>query len=247
MKYWILFITILSTTQTFAQVINIEKNRQRDKSNFYGSVNVSFDYERSSKNLWTSGNHTNLYYRYKNQLIMSFTNWNFTNKGNEKIQNDGYEHLRYNFRPDSTWIPEVFGQYQFNDLRYIKYRTVGGAGVRIMLFSNDTTNLHLGTSIMYEERYFTYESIGQQHWRLNLYTNIDWDITRTVNLSGIVYFQPALDNLKNHNVSAEGRLTIQLINRLRLALSAELTYETEPPKDLSEFYSKLKSGLFYNF
>lgn len=247
MRLIVFFIAILTVNQIFSQVINIEKKRQEQKSSFFGSVNISFDYERSSKKLWTSGNNTNLNYRYKSHLIMSFTNWNFTNSGNEKIQNDGYEHLRYNFRPDSILTPEAFGQYQFNDLRNIKYRTLGGFGLRIKLFSNDTTNLHMGTSIMYEERYFTYQSTGQQHWRLNLYTNINWDITKTLNLSGIIYFQPALDDFQNHNVSGEGRFSIQLINRLRLVLSAELTYETEPPLGLSEFYSKFKSGLFYSF
>lgn len=237
----------LYASQAISQVINIEGKRTDEKNRFYGNVNVSFDFEKSKKKLWASGNNTNLYYRVGNHLIMSFTNWNFTSSGNQKIQNDGYEHLRYNFRPDSIIIPEIFGQYQFNDLRNIKYRAVGGAGIRIALFSSDTINLFMGTSIMYEERYFTYENTGQEHWRINLYANIDWDITQTVNLSGIVYFQPAIDDFYNQNIAAESRLGIQLINRFRLILSAKLAYETEPPEGVSEFYTKFKSGLFYSF
>ena len=51
MRLIVFFIAILTVNQIFSQVINIEKKRQEQKSSFFGSVNISFDYERSSKKI----------------------------------------------------------------------------------------------------------------------------------------------------------------------------------------------------
>ncbi|MDA3866127.1 MAG: DUF481 domain-containing protein [Salinivirgaceae bacterium] len=243
-----LFLVLLSITgEMFSQVINIEEQRKTAKGNFYGNVDLSFEHERSKSVIWKTSNRSNLYFRYKKSLLMSFTNWTFSNAGGEKLQHEGYQHMRYNLLVDTVVIPEVFGQYQFNDIRYIDYRALAGVGVRLNLFSNDTAKWYLGTSVMYEERQFTYDSVGQYNWRMNLYMNLDWNVTPTMNLSGIIYFQPSFHDFYDQNISMEGRFRVHLIKQLSLVVTAELAYETNPPVGINEYYSKLKSGFYYSF
>jgi hypothetical protein len=230
-----------------AQVINIEKQREDKDKSFYGNIRASLQYQESNTSLWRTSIDGDLYLRMKKHTLMSFTNWDYFRSGDDQLQDYGYEHLRYNWMLDSTFTLEIFGQYQFDDFRNIEYRALGGAGVRMNVFSGDSLRWFIGLSGMYEDRFFTYEGPGQHHWRLNIYTNLDWDISSNVNLSGIVYFQPALDDLNDHNIAGEARMKIDLIRRLKFYVSSTLTYETNPPEGTSNLYTVIKNGISWEF
>ncbi len=241
------FLTFICSINLTGQVINIEKQRKDQDKNFYGKLSVSYQYEKSKNTIWQTSNDIDLYYKLNRHLLMSFTGWNFISASNQKLQNKGYEHFRYNFMIDSIFSVEAFAQYQFNDLRKIRYRTLAGAGGRMSLFAGDSLKWNTGLSMMYEERFFTYDSVGQFHWRINIYTNLNWDLAKNVNLSGIVYFQPSVDDFNNQNISGEARLKIQLIHKLSFFFNAMLTYETEPPVGAANLYSVVKNGIRWDF
>lgn len=244
----IFYLFLMSfTTILNAQVINIEKQRKDKDKSFYGNVRASLQYQESNTSLWRTSINGDIYLRMKKHLLMSFTNWDYFRSGKDQLQNFGFEHLRYNWMIDSTFTIEVFGQYQFDDFRNIEYRALGGAGVRIDLFVNDSIRWFTGLSGMYEDRFFTYEGTGQHHWRINLYTNLNWDLSSNVNLSGIIYYQPAVDDFSDHNISAEARFKIDLIQKLKFYVSGTLTYETNPPEGTSNLYTVIKNGISWEF
>ncbi len=243
----IVFLLLFCAISISGQVINIEKQRKDQNKKFYGKLSISFQFEESKQTIWQTSNDIDLYYKNDRHLLMSFTGWNFISASDQKLQNKGYEHFRYNFMIDSVFSLEAFAQYQFNDLRKIRYRTLAGAGVRMNLFSGDSLKWNTGLSMMYEERFFTYESSGQFHWRVNLYTNLHWNLAQNVKLSGIVYYQPSVYDFKNQNISGEARLSINLIHKLSFFLEAMLTYESEPPEGAANYYSVIKNGIHWDF
>jgi hypothetical protein len=243
----IVFFMLIFSIKIDAQVINIEKQRKDEVKSYYGSIKAGFQYQESSTSQWRTSIDADIYLRLKNHLFMSFTNWDYFRSGNDQLQDYGYEHLRYNWLLDSTFTIEVFGQYQFNDFRNVKYRALGGAGVRLNIFSGDSLRWFSGLSGMYEDRFFTYQGTGQHHWRINLYTNLDWDMSANTNLSGIIYAQPAIDDFNDINISGEARLKINLIQKLKFYVSSTLTYETNPPEGASNLYTVVKNGISWEF
>ncbi len=244
----LLFIFHLALiTNIEAQVVNIEKQRTDKNKAFYGNVQASMQYENSKKVIWQNSTSSDLYFRWGRHYFMSFTSWDYISAGKENLQDKGHEHIRYNFMIDSLFAFEIFGQYQFNDLRKIKYRTLGGAGLRLNIIAGDSLKWFTGSSIMYEERYFTYKAPGQYHWRINLYTNLLWNISDATKLSGIVYFQPSVYNFSNHNISGEAQIQIRLIKKLSLIVNTTLTYETTPPENVANFYSVVRNGVKWEF
>lgn len=246
-----LFIVILLLISIFnsldAQVVNIEKQRTDKNKAFYGNLQASLQYENSKKVIWQNTVSSDLYLRMGRHYLMSFTSWDYISAGKENLQDKGYEHLRYNFFIDSVFALEAFGQYQFNDLRKIKYRSLGGVGIRLNIIAGDSLKWFTGLSAMYEERQFTYNATGQFHWRINLYTNLLWNISEAAKLSGIVYFQPSVQDFSNHNIAGEAQIQIRLIHKLSLVVNTTLTYETKPPKDVTNFYSVVRNGIKWEF
>jgi len=248
-KFTVLFFVsmFLLVSGLSAQVINIEKQRKDKSKSFYGNVKASLQYQESNSSLWRTSLNGDVYLRLKNHLFMSFTNWDYFRSGKDQLQDYGYEHLRYNWMIDSIFTFEIFGQYQFNDFRKVEYRALGGAGIRINIIAGDSLRWFTGVSGMYEDRFFTYEGTGQHHWRINLYTNIDWDINKHINLSGIAYYQPALDDFSNQNLSGEARLKFDLVKKFKFYISSTLTYESDPPEGTSNLYTVIKNGISWEF
>ena len=236
-------ILLIKTNIGYCQVINIEKERNSDNKTLSGKLNLSLKFEESQASLWNTSNELFLNLNLHKHQFIFFSGWDLIKSAGETVQNRGFEHIRYNYLINKLFALDVFEQYQFNDVRKIKHRVLAGLGIRISALNKDSLSWVLGMSGMYENRAFTYEAPISKIWRVNLYSNFKWNITKTISLKNIFYAQPQIDNINNINLSGEGNLTFKVSKHINIFISTTITYESDPPTDVSSFYTIAKNGI----
>lgn len=249
-KSYIITLTaalLISSSTGYCQVINVERERKTDNKTFSGKLNLSLKLEESQSTLWNTSNDLLLNLNlHKNQFIF-FANWDLIKSAKESVQNKGFEHIRYNYLINNFFALDMFEQYQFNDVRKIKYRALAGLGIRMTIINKDSVSWAIGISMMYENRAFTYSSPVDKLWRINSYSNFKWKITKVISFNNIFYAQPKINNMNNINLSGEGNLTFKVSKHINIFISTTVAFESSPPIGVSSLYTTTKNGISCTF
>ncbi len=243
---WVLVMTVPVFGQ---QIIHIENRRMADpQDGFSGSITSQINLVQNFSNTFETKNQAQIYWKSNQHQLMSVSALNLTIFEKQRIRNDGYQHLRYNFHLDPKWTPEVFVQYQYNEWLKLSFRALHGAGMRMTVLNSDSakTKLFAGLSYMHE---IELETTGKRFLghRANLYFSVGLPVGKIVHIDAIGYFQPNLMWLKDIRSSLEATVLIHITNRLMLSLSYSIVYDGDPPEGMRNIFYDLKNGLRYAF
>lgn len=213
-----------------------------------GNITTQVNLVQNYSNTFETKNLAQLYWKSQRHQIMSVSALNLTIFEKERIRNDGYQHLRYNFHWKPRWTPEVFVQYQYNEWLKMAFRSLHGAGMRMTILDNDSaqTTVFAGLSYMHE---FEEETTGRTFigHRANLYFSVGLPVGKIMHIDAIGYFQPNVLWLRDIRTSIEATVLIHITNKLMLSLSYGIVYDGDPPKGMRNVFYDLKNGLRYAF
>jgi hypothetical protein len=195
---------------------------------------------------------------YNGEAFDYFVVGNFVYKStsNEKIENQGFVHLRamWSFAPRTNL--EMFAQRQYDEFIDLNARNLAGAGIKYGLLracsrkdSTHTFDVNLSVGFMYEtEEYDLDEGIvGIYLWRSTNFISFDWLLKEKLNLTGVVYYQPALKDFGDYRLSAEAGLEIEIAKRLFLVTSFTYRYISRPIAKVKNFDLSLENGIRFQF
>lgn len=231
------------------QVIHIENRRMaQPEDGFSGDISFQANLVQNFNNTFQTNNLFQLYYNRGRHRVMSISALNLTIFNEERIRNDGFQHLRYNFKARKRWSPEVFAQYQYNEWLKIDFRALHGAGARMTVLNNDSsrTKLFAGLSYMHEYEEETTGRIVRAH-RANLYLSVGFPIGKIAYFDAIGYLQPNITRIADTRTSLQFNIDVQITERLSLLIVHNVVYDGAPPEGLRNTFYNLRNGLRYRF
>lgn len=245
----IVFIFILFTATTTAQILNVESLRKvTDTSGFSGNTNVSFALKRNINNFITLSNQIHVQYKMNKHLVLFKNDIGFQKIEGENFENSGIQHLRYNYKvnPVVTW--EAFGQSQYNKVSKIDFRGLLGTGPRFKVVAKDNYRVYLGTLAMYE-----YEEVDdgitgiQQDVRGSTYISCSLYPLENISFVSTTYYQPKLNAFSDYRISSQSSLVLAVYKNVGLKLSYTFTYDAFPAIGIPNSQYDFTTGINYSF
>jgi hypothetical protein len=175
---------------------------------------------------------------------------------NQRIQNQGFAHLRamWKMNPKTNW--EFFLQRQFDQFIDLKFRNLAGTTIKYRFFEKQslrdtasTFDLNISTGIMYEHENYNLEptNIDKRLLRSTNFISFDWMKKERLSFTGVVYYQPAFANFKDFRVSAETTLEFSIVKKLFFTFQLAYKYNNMPDTDVKRYDLSLENGLRFEF
>lgn len=257
-----LFILLILSIKTNAQILKVNKGElDADSSNYFiGNINIDFNMNNRSSSadqditfVGFNGKSDLVYLGNKHAYIL-INNLNYFKSTGGPLISTGYSHFRVNFLRKQKLSYESFTQIQYDDGRKMPLRRLLGGGMRYEIFDTENSQMHSGTGIMFE--YEEWENtepdilIIREIWKNSSYIAFDTNINETVQFNGIAYFQGGMDaesNLFRTRFSGDVSLSFELTNNLSFNTSFTFQYEDRPIIMINNWVYSLTNGLKWEF
>ncbi len=186
-------------------------------------------------------------------VIFLVSNYSFSRANDNRYVNNAQGHLRF-IRQHSPRISfEVFGQYQFNEFIRLEDRFLAGGGGRFALVQGERTEVFAGIGYMLEQETLDLpaalpDGTSSEHHRSTNYVTVRYNSEdERLRLVQTLYAQPRFDRLEDFRLLFETSFEIQLFRQLALAISLNVTHDSEPPTGIKETDVVLSNSLRYSF
>lgn len=166
----LLFLSIILGGISQAQVVNIEGRRfnRHPCLSWTGFVNFRFNVAESGQRSLNVGLNGAVQHIEGRSRYMFINDISFSQVEANEFLNTGFQHLRYNYRVDSTWTGEAFAQSQYNKPLRLDLRLIGSCwrftAVDVKM------RVNLGTAVMLEREDVTDGPITTL-WRSSSYVS----------------------------------------------------------------------------
>jgi hypothetical protein len=121
----ILLFSVYGFCVTAQQIIHIENKRLAAvDSGFTGNISVQANFIQNVNNIFQNRNYIQLQYTQNKHSVLSLSNQNLSIVNKERIINDGYQHLRYNYKYNKLVTYEAFVQFQYNKIILIDFQSL---------------------------------------------------------------------------------------------------------------------------
>ena len=249
----ILFLLAFCFIQSQGQIVNIESKRSNklDSINWNGSVNLGFTLVDNGKQVMTIKGNFRLEHIRGSHLFLSITDFKFGKIDKDGFQNEGFQHLRYNYSIKPRIIWEAFSQIQYNEKIKLRFRGLAGTGPRFGIIHKDPFYLYAGIMYMYEYNEEEYGDPQVIHYfqdhRISTYVSFSLKPLDNLHISSTSYFQPVISDFSNLRLSSVTSMNIYITEKLQFTNSFNITYDSRVPEDVPNTIYGLASGLKYSF
>lgn len=256
MKSRHLFIAILFVliTGNVSGQINTEKYRKylSDGTGFIFNLNATFTAKAGNTEYTAYRGTGRLDYNGKKFDTFVVGDFEFKNTAIEKVENQGFVHWRgiAHVAERTTW--EVFLQRQYDEFIDLNSRNLAGTGIkyRVVEFvsqddSAKTLDINVSTGLMYETEEYAVDNgkISKYLWRSTSFISVDWLIKDKLNLTGVVYFQPAFKKLSNYRIASDFGFEVAIAKSLHFVTQINLRYNNIPITDVKKYDFSIQNGL----
>ncbi|OQX97720.1 MAG: hypothetical protein B6I20_12050 [Bacteroidetes bacterium 4572_117] len=248
--FTVVIILIIFGQTLVAQVVNVEKKRKDDADGFQGAIGIGFNYIDNGKKIMRLTNKIDLQYKTGAHLILLLNDLSLMTVDNENLVNSGFQHLRYNYtvKDSSFFTIEALAQHQYNPIKLLAQRFIGGLGPRFRLINREKIKLFVASPILYEyEKLSDDNSTVTEMMRLDIYMSFSWQINENVSFGSISYYQPDIENFKDYRISSESIFTFNITDKLGFKTGFEASYDSDPPNDIQNLFYTWQNKLSYSF
>ncbi|MEA3451665.1 MAG: DUF481 domain-containing protein [Bacteroidota bacterium] len=261
--FFSLFIFLFSNS--YSQVVNIEKKRKEYKQGFQGSISLQFGIIQNTSQILQGSNTAHLQYTKGKSTLLILNDYSLmkVQKGEDDFDliNKNFQHLRFNYSIiDTNAINfEFLIQRQQNKIKFLQFRFLAGTGFRFRLINNDFIQFYIAPLIMYENEILSDSAqTTTKMLKGNLYSSLYINLTEDISFSNVIYYQPAISNLNNYadferfidyRISSESSFSIKILKNLKFSVVFKLAYDSKPPIELisNPLFYDLTNVLTYKF
>lgn len=250
---FIFTILLLPTVNSVAQV-NTEKYRKyySDETGFMFNLTTTFSLKAGNTeySAYTGSGRVD----YNGKKFDSFVvgSFEYKNTAASKLENQGFLHWRGITGIDERTTWEVFLQRQYDEFIDLNSRNVAGTGIkyRIVEFvshkdSTNTLDINVSTGLMYETENYNLDggTVNNFNWRSTNFLSIDWLIKKKFNLTGVIYYQPALYDFNNFRIATEAGLEFAIAKSVHFIFALTYRYNSIPVTNVKKFDLSIDNGI----
>ena len=261
-----MFVYLLGTNLAQSQILNVEKSRMNKVSNEDAKaflLNGSFGFKANNRSaavdepikfLSVNSNLDLAILSEKNSfLLLNYLDYLLIN--DDPFISFGYSHLRINFLRQQFLSYEVFGQAQYDLLRGLDKRYLGGAGIRLNLINKEKFLLATGHGLMYEHEQwdnplfqddpdnFPEEAIANILKSAN-YVTFRWSLKEYLDMNAICYYQVgSFEDIMRHRLNADANLNVKINEFINFRVNFTFAYENEPIVPITKFIYSISNGI----
>jgi hypothetical protein len=221
-----------------------------DKPGSSGMFKGSFETQRGNSDVdnYSAG----LRFQYDNNvsyILWSDFVFSYGKSSGVTNTNKTYAHVRYIhklYKKSIDW--ESYLQSETNEFTKVKYRYVGGAGLRLYKKKQKFGELYLGVGAFYEDIAYT-TSLDPQEYnlRLNNYLAYTNKFTKESYISYVLYYQPKVDAMSDFILSNGLELNILVYKQLYLNITFYYDYDAVPAVGVEKADISQKTSFIYKF
>jgi len=249
-----LFTLLLLIGQGAEGQINTEKYRKyySDDVGFIFNLKTTFTVKAGNTEYTAYTGTGRVDYNGKKFDAFLVGNFEFKNTADTKVENQGFLHLRgiTHIADRATW--EVFLQRQYDEFIDLNSRNLAGTGLKYRVIehiagedSSKTLDVNVSLGLMYEtEEYDVDEgTVSKYLWRSTNFLSVDWLIKEKLNLTGVIYYQPAFKNFSNYRISSELGFEFAIARSLYFIVDFTGRYNSIPVTDVKKYDFSIENGI----
>ena len=251
MNYRLILILLLSffyVNDSFSQLVNIEKRRNRTTDTLIGSIGISANFLKNTKDVRNIKGNFALERSKNNHIFLLYAELAYSNVDGVDIVNNGYQHLRYNysFETPGFLTLELFVQNQYNSIKLLEHRNLVGGGTRLRIFNNDKIYLYFSPLFMYEREVLSDgKSTINERFKGDFYITTGIQINPVFSIKHVTYYQPWISDFSEFRVFSETGFAFNAFKRLTFSLNYQFSYDSNPPVDYNLDEPTAIPNLFY--
>ncbi len=176
----------------------------------------------------------------------------------ERTVNNGHVHLRYTRMQWLRFGAEIYTQAQYDEIRLLTRRMVGGAGIRAVVLETDAFSSWFGSGYMYERerRNIPLEDrppLGPEaervtNHRLSNYLTCVLDLFEDrVSVVNVIYVQPRLDAFRDFQLLEQFSLAFKFTPSFAFTSDLIVRHDSQAPRSLKRTDLQLTQGLSLAF
>lgn len=176
----------------------------------------------------------------------------------ERAVNNGHIHLRYTRMQWMRFGAEVYAQAQYDEVRLLSRRLVGGAGLRAVLIEKDAFTAWLGSGYMHERERRNIPSddrppLGPDathvtNHRFSNYLTCVLDLFEDrLAAVNVVYVQPRLDGFRDFQLLEQLSLIFKLSEHFAFTSDLAVRHDSRAPRSVKRTDLQLTQGLSFSF
>lgn len=261
-KLTLLFI-LLTFSQSYSQIVNIEKSRFEPDTSKYllGKASLGMNLnnrgvinEQTVTFLGINAN-TDLAFFSKKHTYMFINFYNYISNNGTALVSAGYSHFRIHFNIKNKMSYETYAQYQYDKPRGLNYRTLAGVGLRYTILKNKDMNLITGNGLFIEQE--EWQSTNQEllirevlFLKSNNYLSLRYNVNENLKFNSILYYQLGHDNAVNifrHRLSGEANINVKMSKKISMKTTFISTYENQPVVPVKKYLYTILNGIEVNF
>ena len=168
--------------------------------------------------------------------------------GTSRFASSGLFHYRKTYRYFRWVSPEWYAQVNYDRARNLRFRTVAGGGVRSPVVRGDWGHIGAGTGFMFEDERLALPDTASHpdHTtviRSSSYGNFRITFERGLVITSTTYVQPRLGHFGDVRILEDLAFSTPVTDRLALAVTFDLRYDSVPPDGLAALDTRLRTGL----
>lgn len=168
--------------------------------------------------------------------------------GTSRFSSSGLFHYRRTYESVQWISPEWYAQVNYDRSRSLRFRTVVGGGIRSPVVRGDWGHVGAGTGFMFEDERLALPDTAEHpdHTtviRSSSYGNFTVEFERGMVITSTTYLQPKVGNPKDIRILEDLVFSTPVTDRLALAVSFDLRYDSVPPDGLAALDTRLRTGL----
>ena len=233
-----------------AQIVNTERMRvNADEDGWAGAFNLGLSLvNNKGEAIFSTNTSAGLEFLKKRHRILLLGNYSLLRKVEEELVDEGFGHLRYNYRMKKWLIAETFGQIQFNSIRQIQLRMLSGAGPRFRIVQNDSLYCFIGSLYMFEYEEESTPGIIHRDHRISSYLSLGYAfLDQKFSIDNITYYQPKANQIFDYRISSQTSFTANITDHFSLKTSFNFLRDSRPPEGIPETRYSLISAFGYKF
>ena len=220
-----------------------------------GNASGSADYRTGNiafLSLATSGA---LRYRQDKHLLIGLVRLERKSAGDRLIFGRTFEHLRYRFLFSDRLLFEAFGQHEFDAVKRLNIRAVGGIGPKYELIDGKNYGLGIGVAYMFE-----FEQLSEEEdplitdsgdndiaHRVSSYLVGHYEIDDRFQVVETLYLQPRVTDAADTRLLSESSIVLKATKRLSVTTSFTIAFDNRPPQTVEKTDTALKTTISYEF